>query len=123
MALSTTAHSLFDSPDLALAHDESRWYAAHTRANHEKRLAGQLSERSVEYFLPLYECVRRWKDRRVTLQLPLFPGYILVRRPLGGRLQVLQIPGVARLVGFNGIPAPLPDEEIDALREKLNRQV
>ena len=123
MALAAATSSFIYPVNLALEHDESRWYAAHTRANHEKRLAEQLAERSVEHFLPLYECVRRWKDRRVTLQLPLFPGYILVRLPLRDRLQVLQIPGVAMLVGFNGIPAPLPDEEIDALREKLNRQV
>ncbi len=123
MALGTTTCSLFYLPDLAQEYDESRWYAAHTRANHEKRLAEQLAERSVEHFLPLYACVRRWKDRRVTLQLPLFPGYILVRLPLRERMRVLQIPGVARLVGFNGSPAPLPDAEIEALREKLNRQV
>src|ERR1700687_1115579 len=98
MALATTTRSLFYPPDLALMYDESRWYAAHTRANHEKRLAGQFAERSVEYFLPLYECVRRWKDRRVTLQLPLFPGYILVRIALREKMRVLQIPGVARLV-------------------------
>ena len=30
---------------------------------------------------------------------------------------------MARLVGFSGIPVPLPDEEIDALREKLNLRV
>jgi transcription antitermination factor NusG len=123
MASGTTTRSLFYLADLAHEYDESRWYAAHTRANHEKRLAEQLAERSVEHFLPLYACVRRWKDRRVTVQLPLFPGYILVRLPLRERMRVLQIPGVARLVGFNGSPAPLPDAEIEALREKLNRQV
>src|ERR1700681_4454873 len=120
MALAAATSSFIYPVNLALEHDESRWYAAHTRANHEKRLAEQLAERSVEHFLPLYECVRRWKDRRGALQLPLFPGYILVRLPLRDRLQVLQIPGVPRLVGFTGIPVPLPDEEIDALREKLN---
>ena len=123
MALSTTTCSPVYLPDFAHDYDQSRWYAAHTRANHEKRLAEQLAERSVEHFLPLYECVRRWKDRRVTLQLPLFPGYILVRLPLRERMRVLQIPGVAKLVGFNGSPAPLPDSEIEALRAKLNRQV
>jgi transcription antitermination factor NusG len=123
LALASTSRSFLYVPDLAAEYDEAHWYAAHTRANHEKRLAEHLAERSVEHFLPLYECVRRWKDRRVTLQLPLFPGYILVRLPLRERLRVLQIPGIARLVGFNGNPVPLPDAEIDALRQKLNRQV
>ena len=79
----------------------------------------QLAQRSVEHFLPLYQSVRRWKDRRVQLQLPLFPGYVFVQLALRDRLQVLQVPGVAKLVGFNGTPTALPQEEIDALRTSL----
>lgn len=98
---------------------EPRWYAAYTSANHEKRVAGQLSVREVEHFLPLYASVRRWKDRRVRLQKPLFPGYVFVRLALRDRLQVLSVPGVARLVGFSGTPMPLPDKDIAALRTSL----
>lgn len=95
------------------------WYAAYTSSNHEKRVAEQLAQRSVEHFLPLYDTVRRWKDRRVQLQLPLFHGYIFVRLALRDRLQVLQVPGVVKLVGFNGTPTPLQQKEIDALRASL----
>jgi transcription antitermination factor NusG len=95
------------------------WYAAYTSANHEKRVAEQLGVRSVEHFVPLYESVRQWKDRRMKLQLPLFPGYVFVRLALRDRLRVLQVPGVARLVGFNGLPCALPDSEIEALKAGL----
>jgi transcription antitermination factor NusG len=108
-----------DAPLVACYSPLKMWYAAYTAANHEKRVAKQLSERSVEHFLPLYESVRRWKDRRVQLQLPLFPGYVFVRLAMRDRLQVLQIPSVARLVGFNGTPTPLPDGEIEALKAGL----
>jgi transcription antitermination factor NusG len=107
---------------LPLEYVEPRWYAAYTSANHEKRAALQLAQRSVEHFLPQYESVRRWKDRRMRLQMPLFPGYIFVRLPLRDRLQVLQVPGVARLVGFNGLPCALPDSEIEAMRTCLERK-
>jgi transcription antitermination factor NusG len=98
---------------------ESHWYAAYTRANHEKRIGDHLDRRGVEFLLPLYETVRRWKDRRVRLHLPLFPGYIFVRMPLCDRLRVLQVPGVVRLLGFSSVPAPLPDEQMEALRKGL----
>ncbi len=98
---------------------ELRWYAAYTCANHEKRVREQLEQRSVESFLPVYETVRRWKDRRMRLQLPLFPGYVFVRMVIVDRLRVLQVPGVVRLVGFNGQLAALPDEEIEALKKGL----
>lgn len=95
---------------------EPRWYAAYTCAKHEKRVAEQFTQRALEHFLPQYESVRRWKDRRVKLQLPLFPGYVFVRLALRDRLRVLETPSVVRLVGFNGRPAALPDKEMEALQ-------
>src|SRR6266404_1557289 len=91
-----------------LAPQAVRWYAACTTARHEKKVAQQLCERDIECFLPLYHSVRRWKDRRKELDLVLFPGYIFVRLALRERLRVLQLPGVARFVSFNGQPAALP---------------
>jgi len=95
---------------------EERWYAAYTCANHEKCVAAELRARNVEHFLPLYTSVRRWKDRRVQLELPLFPGYVFARLALRNRLRVLQVPSVVRLVGFNGLPTALPEEEMEILR-------
>lgn len=101
---------------------EQHWYAAYTCANHEKRVAQQLAERQVDHFLPLYRTVRRWKDRRVQLELPLFPGYVLVRLALCVRSRVLQVPSVVRLVGFGGLPAALPDDQVEILRIGLDGQ-
>jgi transcription antitermination factor NusG len=96
------------------------WYAAYTSAQHEKRVAADLGMRGVENFLPLYSSVRHWKDRRVRLDLPLFPGYVFVHLALRERLRVLKVPGVAKLVGFGGLPVALPDEQVCALRAGLN---
>jgi transcription antitermination factor NusG len=95
------------------------WYAAYTCARHEKRVAQQLGQRGIEHFLPMYESVRRWKDRRMQLQLPLFAGYVFVRIPICERLSVLQVPSVVRLVGFNGMPTPLANEDVESLRGVL----
>lgn len=122
MCLATQAiriDSSVEQPDMPVEYIEPRWYAAHTCANHEKRVAEQLELRSVENFLPLYPSVRHWRDRRVRLELPLFPGYVFVRLALRDRLRVLQFPGVARLVGFGGLPAPLEDSEVEAIRACL----
>lgn len=100
---------------------QARWYAVYTRANHERRVAGQLAEREVEHFLPEYESVRTWKDRKVRLQLPLFPGYLFVHMALLERLRLLQVPGVVQLVGFKGSPAPMPEEDMNRIREFLGQ--
>jgi transcription antitermination factor NusG len=98
-----------------------QWYAACTRSNHERRVAKQLAERGVENFLPQYDSVRRWKDRKVHLKMPLFPGYVFVHLALQNRLKVLQVPGVARLVGFAGRPSPVPEEEFAKIRGFLKQ--
>jgi len=65
--------------------------------------------------------VRRWKDRRKEIELPLFPGYIFVHVALRDRLQVLRLPGVVQFVSFGGKPAVLPSAEIESLRDGLIR--
>jgi transcription antitermination factor NusG len=102
---------------------QARWYAAYTCANHEKRVAAELGARDVEHFLPLYASMRRWKDRRVQLELPLFPGYVFVRLALSQRLRVVQIPSLVRLVGFGGLPTALPDTEMEIMRSGLSQNL
>ncbi len=118
-AANTTTHVGY--PDIAHSLCDQRWYAVYTNANHEKRVAQQLEQRFIEHLLPLYDSVRRWKDRRVHLQMPLFPGYVFVRFSLRDRLQVLQIPSVAHLVSFSGHPAPVPEGDIQSIQNCLNR--
>jgi transcription antitermination factor NusG len=105
------------------AMSQARWYAAYTCANHEKRVAAELGARDVEHFLPLYSSMRRWKDRRVQLELPLFPGYVFVRFALCNRLRVVQIPSLVRLVGFGELPTALPDTEMEIMRSGLSQNL
>jgi transcription antitermination factor NusG len=102
---------------------EPRWFAAYTFGNHEKRVAETLAGKGVEHFLPLYESVRRWSDRKMRLQRPLFPGYVFVRIRTQERLRVQRVQGVVRLVGFNGQLTALPDDEIEILRRALTTQI
>jgi transcription termination/antitermination protein NusG len=101
----------------ATASEQLRWYAVYTRSRHEKRIKEQLEGMSFESFLPLYEAVHRWKDRRVRVSLPVFPGYVFVRIALPElRRPVVRVPGVVNLVGRPGCPTPIEDQEIEALR-------
>jgi len=99
------------------------WYAGCTAARHEKRVAEHLEQRGVEHFLPLYETIHRWNNGRHRVQLPLFPGYLFVRIALRDRLRVLEVPGFVRLVGFSGLPCPLPEADISKMRDALKTGV
>lgn len=100
-----------------------RWYAVHTRSRHEKSVSQLLGLKRFPTFLPLYETLHRWKNGDHRIQLPLFPGYTFVRLDVKDCFSVLKVAGVARLIGFNGTPTPLPDEEIELLRNTLNKGV
>ncbi len=100
---------------------ESRWFAAYTSPRHEKHVSQQMERRGIQNFLPLYKSVRRWKDRRKELELPIFPGYLFVRMALRERVSVLQVPGVVHLVSFQGRPAPVPDSDIEMLQRQLSQ--
>jgi transcription antitermination factor NusG len=61
----------------------------------------------------------RWKDRKKKIDWPLFPGYCFARFDLNFRLAVLNRTGVVNIVSFNTEAAPIPDVEIDSMRQLI----
>lgn len=92
------------------------WFVLFVRSNQEKKTALRLAERNIEHLLPCCRSLRQWKDRRVTLDKPLFPGYIFVHLPFPERAKVLKLPNVVSLVGSKHAPAVLSEEEIAWIR-------
>jgi transcription antitermination factor NusG len=100
--------------------DESSWWAVYTRHQHEKAVAQVLSSKGFEVFLPLYDSVRRWKDRNKTLSLPLFPCYVFVRGGLDRRLQIVTTPGIHTILYTGERIAFIPNDEIDSIRRVVD---
>jgi transcription antitermination factor NusG len=118
-----TIDSELSSPAENEVHSQVLWYAGYTASRHEKRVADHFAQRGVEHFLPLYETIHRWNNGRHRVQLPLFPSYIFVRIALRDRLRVIEVPGFVRLVGFNSLPHPLPEADINRMKDALNKGV
>ena len=106
---------------LSEAAQPSKWFALYTTSRHEKRVAEYLNVRQIECYLPVYRTERKWSDgSRVTLELPLFPGYLFIHIRRNERGCVLAVPGAVAVVGgMGGEPAPLPDATIETLRTGL----
>jgi transcription antitermination factor NusG len=51
------------------------------------------------------------------VSFPLFPGYCFARFPYQDRLSVVTAVGVVQILGINGIAIPVPDHEIEAVRQ------
>ena len=95
---------------------EPHWYAVYTRSRHEKKVASLLGEKNVEVFLPLRKVLRRWKDRRKEVQLPLFSSYVFVRIEAQHRISILRTAGVVSILGEQGKPVKIPEQQIEAIR-------
>jgi len=92
------------------------WFAVQVKATHEKRVAWMMDYGGFEWFLPLYECRRRWSDRIKRVELPLFPGYIFCRFGPVDRVPILKTPSVTRIVGIGNTPVPIDEQEIAAIQ-------
>ena len=102
-----------------------QWYAIRTRSRHEKMVAEQLEQQSIESFLPLVKRTHKWSDRTKEVELPLFTGYNFVRLALCSpdRLRVLKTHGVAGFVGVRGLGIPIPEAQIASLKTVVVKQV
>jgi len=95
------------------------WFALTVKPKHEKAVAAQLQARSIEGYAPVYRERHRWSDRVQSVELPLFPRYVLARFQFVERLSVLTIPSVKSVVTFGGKPCSVDPGEIDAVQRMV----
>jgi transcription antitermination factor NusG len=113
------------TPPMGFSTEDSNWYAIHTMARHEKRVATQFQEKEVFTFLPLLQQVHRWSDRQSKVEVPLFSCYAFVRivPTVENRLKVLRTPGVIGFVGSERQGTSIPDAEIESLRTAIKEKI
>ena len=99
--------------------NKSGWYVLYTRPRAEKQVAARLAEAGEEVFLPLHLTPRKWSDRVKLVEMPLFASYVFVLTDRASLYDILRLPGVARVVYFQGEPAHVQVKEINALKEFL----
>jgi transcription antitermination factor NusG len=91
---------------------EPRWYATFTRSRHEKQVSARLERCGIESYLPTVASTHQWKDRKKRVEEPLFPSYVFARFTLQDVHTVLTVPGISTIVRANGLPCPIPEEEL-----------
>jgi transcription antitermination factor NusG len=96
---------------------KSAWYVLHTRSRFETVVYDALCKKSVEAVLPKIQKPSTRRDRKIMLQVPLFPGYVFVRTNLHPEhhLSILKTVGAVRLIGTHDRPVPVPDSAIESL--------
>lgn len=104
---------------VSLADESYPWLAAYTRPRCEVKVKQYCDRWRIEAFLPTHRSWRQWSDRRVSLQLPLFPSYVFVRPAAPQRLLALQAPGALWYVRDSQGPVAVAADELQAVARLL----
>jgi len=98
--------------------NQQKWYAIHSRSRHEDVVLNGLKKKFIEAFLPKMQVMSRRKDRRKTILIPILPGYVFVHSDLNLNQywDIIKTYGVVRILGIQGKPVSVKDEEIASLK-------
>ena len=101
-----------------MTENQPKWYAIHSRSRHEDVVLNGLKKKLIEAFLPKMQVMSRRKDRRKTILVPILPGYVFVHSDLNLNQywDIIKTYGVVRILGIQGKPVPVKDEEIASLK-------
>ena len=92
------------------------WLVLRTRSNHENIVERSLQQKEINSYLPRHRVVRRSKESKTTLEVPLFPGYVFVRPRLDQLEKLRCVRGACGFVVRGSKPAAMPQQELDAVR-------
>jgi transcription antitermination factor NusG len=92
------------------------WYALYTSPRAEKRVKENLEQNGIECYLPLHRTPRVWSDRVKMVDIPLFNSYVFVKCKISEIFRMNRIRGVVKIVYYDGKPAMIRQNEIDAMK-------
>lgn len=74
------------------------WKVLFVKPRTEKKMTEYCELYGIPFYLPLREKTRVIQRRKVTVQIPVFPGYVFAQFPASRRLQVLQTNLLVRIL-------------------------
>ena len=95
-----------------------RWYVLHTRSRFETVVHDGLTKKAHDVFLPKVRVRSKRRDRKVMIDVPLFPGYVFVKSNLHPthHIDIVKTVGAVRLIGSKPGPVPVPEDTIESLK-------
>jgi len=94
------------------------WYVLHTKSRHESVVNDGLARKSVEVYLPKITVPSKRRDRKKTIRVALFPGYVFVKTDLHPHthLEIVKVAGAVRFIGNKQGPLSIADETVESLK-------
>jgi transcription antitermination factor NusG len=102
--------------------DHCRWYVIATYNRHEMKVESTLERKGIESFLPRVTVSSRRRDRKLLIDVPLFPGYLFVHTDLNdwAYYNIIRHPSVVRILGSKRRCTEVPDETVTSIQRLLS---
>jgi transcriptional antiterminator NusG len=108
-----------------------KWYVVHTYSGFENKVKSVLEERVrsakredlfSEVLVPAEKVIEMIKGKKKSSSRKFFPGYILVKMELNEETYhlVKETPKVTGFVGDRSNPAPIPDAEVEEIKNQMS---
>lgn len=98
----------------------AHWYLLHCKPQQQARAQWHLGHQGFDCYTPQHPVKRIAKGKVETRHEPLFPGYVFINLHEQSNWQAVRCTrGVNKVVSFNGMPHPVPDELIAGLQQRL----
>lgn len=107
---------------------ELHWYAIYTKRNAEQTLRecilnySQRNALNYETYLPLFEEVKRWRDRNRIKKRPLFRNYIFVKHDDNAFYKIKTMKGFCDYIRFGSTPSTIPFQQMDMIKKVVEYQ-
>jgi len=96
--------------------EDKRWRVLYTKPRAEKRALELLDKQRYHVYLPCTTVVKQWSDRKKKVSEPVFKSYIFINCIESEIFTASHCPHVIGIVKFEGKPAIVRDEEMEAIR-------
>lgn len=97
---------------------QNNWYTVYTKLHCERKVSLSLTRKNIENYCPLTHKKYRHIFRNTTLNEPLFKSYVFVKTSEEEIYRLSkEINGVISLLYWKGKPAPIKEEEINAIKD------
>ncbi len=99
----------------------AKWYLLQCKPQQQARAQWHLDQQGFECYTPQHQIKRVVREKVVTRSEVLFPGYLFIKLNLESNWRSLRATrGVSKVVSFNGMPQPVNDSIIVALKHRLS---
>ncbi|MAO16879.1 MAG: antitermination protein NusG [Muricauda sp.] len=99
----------------------NEWHVLYVKHLHEKKIDSKVKSIAIKSFLPTYETMVNWSDRKKKLIKPLFPSYLFVKPKTKKELfKVLDFKGVYRYLKTNERYLTVKESEIQKIKNFLS---